>query len=80
MIVHIIPTDLLLVQNWQVVHLFEDPSRNNIHKFWIAPLPVFNEVAFPFLVVSGSKTFNLINVKDRRMEVLLEQAGHYIQA
>ena len=79
MLIHTEPTDILLVRDFSVVHVFRDGGLNT-HKLWIAPFPSFHEVAFPFLVVSGSETFNLINVKEKRMDVLLKQPATYMQA
>ena len=79
MLIHTKLTDILLAKDFTVVHRFKDPSLN-INKLWIAQLPTFNEFTFPFLVASGSDTFNLINIKDTRMEVLLKQPGKYMRA
>ena len=79
MLIHTKLTNLVLAKDFAVVHIFKD-SNLNINKLWIAPLPSFNEINFPFLVVSGSETLNLINVKETRMEVLLKQPGKYMKS
>ena len=54
MIVHVAPTDILTVHNWQVVHILQDSAPGNNQKYWLCPLPGFNVNSFPFIVSSGS--------------------------
>ena len=74
-LVHVTSRDLFLVHHWQVVHKFVEPNYGNTLKMWLAPLPGFCEETFPFLICSGWESFNIINVKDFRMEVLINASG-----
>ena len=38
----VLPTDLVVIENWQVIHRIEDPEKGNIQKCWLAPLPRFD--------------------------------------
>ena len=70
MLVYTSKNNLYLVANYQVVHKFDDPAKNtNLHQF--IAIPDFSELKLPIFIVAGSDTFNLINVKENRMEVLL---------
>ena len=40
-------------------------------------MPGFDEKEFPFIVVSGNETFNLINVKTAYMQVLIKHKAQY---
>ena len=71
LIAHISPTDLVILVNWQVMQLIQDPQSGNHNKVWFQSLPGFDSVLFPFLVVSGRESFNLINLKDGRMQKLI---------
>ena len=75
MLVHVTSRDILVVHNWQVVNQIHDPNFGNTLKLWLAPLPGFNEETFPFVIASGWQSYNLINVNDLRMEVLIEASG-----
>ena len=71
MLVHVTSRDFLVVQNWQVVNSIHDPDFGNTLKLWLAPLPGFDEKTFPFVIASGWQSYNLINVNDLSMEVLI---------
>ena len=66
------PVDLLLLDNWQVTGYITDSQKGNLYKTWIAPLPDFDLDTFPFLVVSGRESFNLVNLKVRQMQILVQ--------
>ena len=68
--------DLLIVTDLNSVKLITDPDKGNMYKYWIAPFPGFNLDTFPFLVSAGSKTFSLINVKERRLEKLINASSY----
>ena len=67
MLVHITPTDLLIMIDWQVIDYIQDNQKGNLYKTWFAPLPGFDEELFPFIVVSGRESINLISLKDKSM-------------
>ena len=75
MIVHVSSRDLMILHNWQVVKQIIDPVFSNTLKYWIKPLPGFDEEEFPFVVCSGWMTFNIINVREMTMEPLIEFFG-----
>ena len=72
MVVSVWNTDLLIVHDWNEIHRIEDPQTGNADKFWIDKMPGFDPELFPFPVVSGSGTFNLINVRKRQMQPLIQ--------
>ena len=49
-------------------------------KFWLTPLPGFNEKDFPYIVCSGWKSYNIINVDEMRMEVLIAASGKNVRS
>ena len=63
MIVHVSPADLLLIVDWRLYSYISDEHKGNHYKTWFAPLPDFNVETFPFIVVSGRESFNLVNLK-----------------
>ena len=67
MLLHIAPTDLLVTHNWKVVSRIDDPNVGNIQKYWFCELPNFNAETFPFVLVTGVESFNLLNVKTSAM-------------
>ena len=67
LLVHIEPTGLFIVDHWKVTHEITDPVAGNIQKHWLSVLPKFDLETFPFIVCSGYKTFNLINVRTKVM-------------
>ena len=67
MLVHVAPTDLLIVIGGSVVSCLSDPNPGNHQKYWLEVLPGFDVEKFPFVVVSGCQSFNLVNVKEKCM-------------
>ena len=57
------PADLLVVRDYKVIHYVSDPDRGNIVKHWQAILPFFDIDECPFILSSGSASYNLVNVK-----------------
>ena len=58
---------LLIVNNWKVIHAVKDEVAGNDQKSWQAPLPYFDADNFPFIMVSGMKSYNLCNVKTGKL-------------
>ena len=79
MLVHVTSRDFLVVHNWQVVNSIHDLNFGNTLKLWLAPLPGFDEETFPFVVASGWQSYNLINVSDMSMEVLIEASSKSVR-
>ena len=71
---------MLLIDGWQAVHRLEDADPGNFEKYWQCKLPHFDLDTFPFLVTSGQQSFNLINVRDYRMEVLILASAKNMQS
>ena len=65
------PKDLMIIDDWTVLHTIVDPVSGNTEKFWLSPLPSFDLQTFPFVVSSGNNTFNVVNVKTGDMSVLI---------
>ena len=75
MIVTVHPNELLVVHNWKVLDKILDKNQANTSKYWMQMMPGFDEETFPFIVCSGSTTFNLINVRDFSQDVLIQATG-----
>ena len=54
--------NLFLLTDWQVILTVKDPFFKNINKHFIERLPRFDMQTFPFLMMSGESSFNLLNV------------------
>ena len=74
------PTDLLVIDSWQVAHRIEDPSKTNIQKCWLAPLPGFDHESFPFVITSGAESYNIVNVKEGFMNPVVYSPGTHCVA
>ena len=74
------PTDLLVIDSWQVVYRIEDPSKTNIQKCWLAPLPDFDHESFPFVITSGAESYNIVNVKEGLMNPIVYSPGSHCVA
>jgi len=73
-------TDLLILDNWSVVQRISDPSSGNVQKCWQALLPGFNLESFPFVVVAGHETINLVNVKEHTLQPLIQAKNRNIRS
>ena len=60
--------NLFLLTDWQVILTVKDPFYKNINKNYIAALPGFDIQEFPFLLMSGDRSFNLLNVQNGHIE------------
>ena len=58
---------LLILDNWQAIHEIKDPNPGNIYKCWISTVPLFDTETFPFIIVSGYESYNIVNVKNGKM-------------
>ena len=73
-------TDLLVLENWSVVKKISDASSGNVQKCWQALLPGFNLESFPFVVVAGDETINLVNVKEHTLQPLIQAKNRNIRS
>ena len=71
MVFYATPTHLFIVHNWKVIMTVKDEVEKNTHKQFISPLPKFHEENFPFLLLSGESSFNILNVQSGYMEPLV---------
>ena len=69
-------SDLLLVQDLKETRIITDPETKNYFKYWITPFPGFNLDTFPFLVTAGEKCFSLVNVREGRIEKLINATSY----
>ena len=73
-LLHMDPTDLLIVHDWEAVKgIIEEPHPGNDQKFFMTTLPGFDIDTFPFVVTSGRKSINLVNVKEGRMQIFVHE-------
>ena len=78
LILHLDPTDLLIVHDWIAANkVIKEISPGNDKKYLLRTLPGFDEETYPFVVASGSKTINLINVKENHMQIFVNTAQMY---
>ena len=74
-IVHIRERDLLIIHDWRVVKLLQEPDDSNTNKYWLKPVPGFHETNFPFIICNGWEHFNIINVRDYSMDRLINASS-----
>ena len=70
---------MYVVLNWETVKFIAEPNAANIKKTYAFPVPEFNEENNPFIVVLGSASLNILNVKTLQYKPLINQAmivGH----
>ena len=72
MLIAVYPTDLLIAHDWKLIRVLLKIQPGNFNKHYIVPLPDFDEQTYPFIVCSGRENFNLINVKEFRMQKLIK--------
>lgn len=73
-------TNILLVSKWVVTKVIEDPNLKNINKYSFNSFPNFDLDNFPFVVVSGESTFNILNVKTGWMDALVKASTSALHA
>ena len=64
------------MKNWNIIHDISDPNPGNNSKSQVIPIPEFNIDSLPFLVFNGAQTFNLLNLKQGRMEELIKTSSN----
>ena len=67
LIVHLFNTDLLIAYNFKVLHRVVESDPGNTSKDQILPLPGYDPETLPFVVMSGRKSLNILNVKIFKM-------------
>ena len=71
MLVSLRPKDLMIIENWTVTHVISESNFANSNKFLLIPFPNFDPIHFPFVICPGKQGINIINVKEHRMQVLI---------
>ena len=71
LIIHINPNDLLITKDWSVIHRIDDPDKGNTTKYQLALIPSFDETSLPFVLMSGVKSLNIVNVKKFNIQPLV---------
>ena len=64
--------DLLIIQDFSKVTRIVDPATNNMYKDCMLPLPGYDAESFPFVIVSGAESTNIVNSKKAEMQVLIK--------
>ena len=77
LLVHVEPKDFLLIEDWCVVGMIEDSDRGNIEKNFLSLIYGFDLQTFPFVICSGLETWNLINIKEKTIQILIHTPARY---
>ena len=64
------PSQMYLVIDWCVVKYIPDPIAANTLKAHAFPLPGFDEVSFPFILVDGLMHLSIFNVASHELKPL----------
>ena len=75
---HVAAKDLMIIHNWKVIKIIEEPQVGNIQKYWMSPFPGFNLNDFPFVCLSGFESFNILNVNTGSMQILVNTPTMYV--
>ena len=62
----------MLVEDWRATKIIKDPRSGNILKQWLCPMPGFDLEEVPFVLSSGSESFNIVNLKTYFMQALID--------
>ena len=63
---------LFVIFHFKVIKTICEPISGNGELYWIRSLPQFDIEKYPFLLVSGAKSFSLINVKTGTIEGMIQ--------
>ena len=66
------PNHLFIVLNWKVIHKIIDPDVKNVEKISFTLFPSFSLERFPFMVISGESSINIVNVSTGYEDVLIK--------
>ena len=69
-------THVFIVDSWEIVKRVEDSDFKNIDKYFMTTMPGFDEETFPFILLSGESSINILNVNDGSMEPLIAAASN----
>ena len=71
MLVCVDPVDILVINKWCVTNRISDDQGNTL-KYQLLPISGYDYDTLPFVVSSGSKSINLINVKSTTIQPLVQ--------
>ena len=72
--------DLLVMHEWEVIHVISDTKIRNTIKHWIRPLPGFCADRLPLMLCSGNESYSLINVKTGKSQALVNGTANNSRA
>ena len=80
MLISVLPASLLICEDWRIVKEIKDPNIANTSKYWMSPLPGFHTSSWPFILIAGRQTINVLNVSTHTMQVLVNAKTGYMHA
>ena len=72
LLLHLQPKDLMLVEDWKATKIIKDPRSGNRLKQWLCPMPGFDLEEFPFIICSGTESYNILNLKTYYMQAFID--------
>ena len=66
------PSHLYRVKDWQSVEVILDPDSANF-KYYVSPLPGFDEKRFPFFALCGQQNISILNIKTLEQKPIVNQ-------
>ena len=80
MIIHVNSTNLYIIEDWKNVKHINEPNVGNNQKYWLCPMSSWFDIEkTPFIIVSGSESFNIVNVKTKEMAPFIQYPACYYQ-
>ena len=73
-----IEPDLLVIENFCVVHKIKETVPGNTNKLSLLPMPLSGAKTYQFIISSGMESVNLINVQRGTMQVLVNASSWVI--
>ena len=70
LILHVYDKDILIVTDYAFTRRVVDPDSGNINKFQLVPFP--GQLDKQFIILSGLKTINVLNLESGQMSVLVK--------
>ena len=74
-LVHTATTDLLVIENFCVVHKIKESVPGNTSKHSLLPMPLSGAKTSQFVISSGIESVNLINVKRGTIQILVNASS-----
>ena len=67
LVIHLANKDILLTKGWEPTQRVIDPDAGNTEKYHLLPMMDFDAVNFPYVIMSGMSTLNILNVEEASM-------------